>query len=136
LTLCSGGIGQTAPIRKKPFRDSFKTAPDGVTKGWLVEYPWPDPDDTSQAWRTIPGKLEIARHGHVIRRFDATAFWNWSFWAGGKEVVYEVGPVHGETGCFRVNIASGKILEEWKGDCRNLPDDAPQWVKAASGDSL
>jgi hypothetical protein len=125
--------GQSAAIHKKPFRDNFKTAPDGLTKGWLVEYPWPGPDGTSQAWRTIPGRLVISRHGHVIRRFEATDFWNWNFWADGKQVVYEAGPVHGETDCVRVDVNSGKTLETWPGDCRNRPDDAPAWVKAADG---
>lgn len=129
-----GAEGQSVATHRKPFRDNFKTAADGVTKGWLVEYPWPDQNDASQAWRTIPGKLEIARHGQVIRRFDATSFWNWSFWAGGKEVVYEAGPLHGETGCFRADIRSGKTLETWPGDCRNLPDNAPKWVKVAAGE--
>src|ERR1039458_1828364 len=78
--------GQGTNGKKKPFRDQFKTAQDGVTRGWLVEYPWPDQDDVSQSWRTIPWRLVIARHGKVVRKIQATqSFWSWNFWNGGRE---------------------------------------------------
>jgi hypothetical protein len=129
--------GQGATVVKKPFRDDFKTATDGVTKGWLVEIPWPDQDDVSQSWRTIPATLVIARHGKVVRKFSAaSSFWSWNFWNGGREVVVQVGgALHGNSSFARWDVRSGKELESWDGDIYGdiykEADKAPAWVKAA-----
>lgn len=128
--------GQQGIGKKKPFRDQFKTAQDGVTKGWLVEIPWPDQDDASQSWRTIAIRVVIARRGRVIRRIDGgVGIWNWDFWKGGQQVAFEVGPVHGETSCALIDIKTGRTVDEWPGDCRFVSemDNVPDWVKAASG---
>lgn len=114
-------------------REMVKRAPDGHTVGWVRSIPWPDQEDESQRWRRIGTDVVIARDGKVVRRFSGVTIWDWDFWNGGREIVYEAGPVHGETGCFRMSISTGKLLEEWPGDCRHLPDNAPAWVKAASG---
>ena len=123
--------GQGTNGKKKPFRDQFKTAQDGVTRGWLVEYPWPDQDDVSQSWRTIPWRLVIARHGKVVRKIQATqSFWSWNFWNGGREVVVQEGPPHGASWFVRMDVTSGKELETWDGDIEG--GNAPDWVKAAA----
>ena len=110
-----------------------KLAPDKVTSGWFLAYPWPDQNEVSQRWRIIPATLVLARHGHVIRRIEAdTTFWSWSFWNGGKQVAYQTGPMHGETECVLADVATGHQVKTWTGDCRNAPDNAPDWVKAAT----
>jgi hypothetical protein len=123
LMFCTEALGQTTIGDRK-------TAADGVTKGWLIEYPNPDP---GQAWRRIPGTLIIARRGRIIRRIEATpiTFWSWNFWDGGKRVAYQVGSLHGETVCILADVRSGKELDRWSADCQNLPEDAPAWVRAA-----
>lgn len=128
---------QSAPSKaqKKTFRDSFRTAPDGVTRGWLVEEPVPNAtDDPSQDWRRYSWRLVIARHGKVIRRVKSDqSFWSWNFWNRGREVVVQEGPLHGQSSFRRIDLRSGKDLEEWNGDV----DDpkVPAWVKAAAADS-
>ena len=84
LGFAVGTHGHTVAAEDVPFRDNFKTAKDGVTKGWLVKYPWPDKEDASQSWRTIAGRLVLSRNGHVIRVLHAIDFWSWDFWAGGE----------------------------------------------------
>src|SRR5579875_1521715 len=99
----------------KPTVSDRKAAADGVTEGWLLDYPWPDQDDPSQSWRKIAGTLVLARHGKAIRKVQAdSTFWNWSFWRGGLEVVYQEGPVHGPTDCVRMDVATGRVLARWK----------------------
>ena len=111
-----------------------KMASDGVTEGWLVAYPNPDPH---QSWRKIMGTLVIAQHGRVIRRIGAdSTFWSWNFWDGGRKVAYQMGPLHGETVCVLADARSGKEVDRWAGDCRNRPDNAPSWVKAADGQTI
>jgi hypothetical protein len=120
-------------VQKGKTTTDRRTAPDGVTKGWIIAYPWPDQTETSQLWRTIPGTLVIARHGHVIRRITAgPSIRNWDFWMGGRQVVFETGPLHGPTDCVRADARTGKVLETWPG-CDNLPENAPAWAKAADG---
>jgi len=136
LTSATYFYGQTTTVHKKPFRNDFKTASDGVTKGWRVDVPWPDQEDTSQNWRTIGVSVVVARHGRVVRRIDGgVGIWDWDFWNGGRQVAIERGPVHGETGCDLIDIKTGKTVESWPGDCRQISgtDNVPDWVKAASG---
>jgi hypothetical protein len=125
LMFCTEALGQTTIGDRK-------TAADGVTKGWLIEYPNPDP---VQEWRRVAGTLIIARHGRIIRRIEAgpTTFWSWNFWDGGRRVAYQMGPLHGETVCTLTDVRSGKEVAHWSSDCRNRPEDAPAWVKAADG---
>jgi hypothetical protein len=120
---------RTSGEREKGIIANRKMASDGVTEGWFVEYPNPDPN---QSWRKIMGTLVIAQHGRIVRRMDTDlTFWSWNFWDGGKMVAYQLGPVHGETVCVLADVQSGKETERWKGDCRNVPENAPGWVKAA-----
>ncbi len=110
-----------------------KTASDSVTKGWLIEYPWPDKDDISQTWRRIPGTLVISRHGRVIRRFEADqAFRAWNFWNRGREVVVEEGRLHGPSVFERFDLRSGRKLETWAGD--GGESEAPNWVRAVDSE--
>jgi hypothetical protein len=139
LVVLSATARHSVAQQQKPTRDNFKTAADGVTKGWLLEYQMPGTeDDPAQSWRRFAGKLVIVRHGHVVRQIaGASDIKNWSFWNGAREVVYETGPVFfGDTGCLRVDVRTGKTLETWQGDCREVPAVAPAWVKAANGNSI
>lgn len=117
----------------KPTVSDRKAAADGITEGWLLDYPWPDQDDPSQSWRKIAGTLVLSRRGKVIRKVEGeSTFWNWSFWHGGREVVYQEGPVHGPTDCVRMDVASGKVLTRWH-VCGDPETKEPAWVQAADG---
>ena len=119
--------GQERVIRGEPGQrgiESARSAEDGETVGWLVDYPDPD------AGSPIAGKLVIVRKGAVVRRFEAEeVFWSWSFYAQGKQVAYHVGPTHGEQAshCELHDVDSGRLLTKWDGD---LDDPKrPSWAK-------
>jgi hypothetical protein len=101
-----------------------QTADDGKTVGWLVEYSDPGISDP------VSGMLVIWRNGRVIRRFRAdSALWSWSFDAGGNQVAYHDGPLHGEaTSHFELrDIASGRLLDQWNGEISDT-SKRPAWV--------
>jgi hypothetical protein len=106
-------------------KDMQKTAPDGITEGWVLTY---DNPEHGQEWRRIPGTLVIARHGKVIRQWDITTVRNWDFWNGGREVIYEAGGMHGPADCFRVSVETGKELASFPNCTFDVPNK-PDWVK-------
>lgn len=123
--------GALSCVAQRTTIDARRSAADGVTRGWFVEYPWPDASDASQSWRKIAGELVIARGERIIRRIKASpTLWSWNFWDGGRQVVYQEGPLHGQTTFSRMDVTSGKILERWDGD--ETAPAAPAWVKAAA----
>lgn len=77
-----------------------------------------------------PYALIIARDGKIVRRLEGSPFvWNWIFWAGGKQIAYEAGPLHFGMLCTLADIATGRELAS--DDCfQGLPADAPEWEKA------
>jgi hypothetical protein len=71
----------------------------------------------------------IYRSGKLIRTTgDGFMISEWHFWAGGKEVVYHSGTVHGDDASHstRVDVATGKELATYHG---NLDDKAPDWAR-------
>jgi len=101
-----------------------QAATDGRTVGWLVDY-----DDG--VGYPVPGTLIVWRAGKIIGRFrtDQT-FYSWAFVAGGKQVAYHVGPLHGEQAshCELHDAESRRQLAAWDGD---LDSDAkrPDWTQ-------
>lgn len=118
--------GKKIPLPHQPGEADIaasQTADDGKTVGWLVEYNNPG---TTYA---IAGMLVIWRNGRVIRRFRAdSALWSWSFFAGGSQVAYHDGPLHGETTshCELRDIASGRLLDQWDGDIQTIGQHGSQ----------
>jgi hypothetical protein len=104
-----------------------QTAPDGRTVGWLVEY-----DDG--VGYPVPGTLIVWRAGKIIGRFrtDQT-FYSWTFFGGGAEVAYHVGPLHGEatSQCELHDVASGRLVAVWDGDL-DSEGKRPDWTKGLS----
>jgi hypothetical protein len=97
-------------------------ASDKQTVGWLVNYA------NCCTSYDIPLTVMIFRSGKVIRRVgDGMMIADWYFLAGGKEVVYHSGTVHGDSArhSARVDIATGKVLATYKG----TPDEkSPDWT--------
>jgi hypothetical protein len=102
-----------------------KTAPDGITTGWVLTYDNPQP---GQEWRRYPLRLVIARRGKVIRRWDITTVLNWAFWNGGHEVIVEAGGMHGPADCIRKSVDTGKDLATFA-NCTEDAPGAPDWAK-------
>jgi hypothetical protein len=124
ITLASGKKMTIPKERAKVGISEPQTGPDGRTVGWLVEY-----DDSGS--RPFPGMLVVWRAGKIIRRFPADqSFYSWSFYAGGKQVAYHVGPLHGEetSHCELHDVETGKLIAAWDGDL-DSPDQRPAWAK-------
>jgi hypothetical protein len=98
-------------------------ASDRQTVGWLVNF------DTSSTSYDIPLSVMIYRSGYLVREVgDGFMISEWHFGAGGKEVVYHSGTVHGDDAdhATRVDIATGKVLATYKGV---LDENSPDWAK-------
>jgi hypothetical protein len=115
---------QAAPAADKPTQSEHRAGPDGL-EGWTLNYTIPDHPN-----ERFPMTLVIARKDQVIRKIDGNGFvWNWMFWAGGKQVAYESGPLHFGMACILADVASGKQLASYD-RFQGVPDDAPDWLKA------
>jgi hypothetical protein len=98
-------------------------ASDRQTVGWLVNYA------NCCTSYDIPLTLIVYRSGKVIRRVgDGMMISEWHFLAGGKEVAYHSGTVHGDSAdhSTRLDIATGKVLATYAG----IPDEtSPDWTR-------
>ncbi len=124
ITLASGKKITIPKERGQTGISDPRTAQDGRTVGWLVEYD----DGVSYP---VPGTLIVWRSGKIIGRFaDGPVFWSWTFVAGGAQVAYHTGPLHGEetSHCELHDVESGRLISKWDGD---LDSDAkrPAWTK-------
>ncbi|MFL6306999.1 MAG: hypothetical protein ACJ72H_25995, partial [Candidatus Sulfotelmatobacter sp.] len=55
--------------------------------------------------------------------------WKWIFWARGRQIAYEAGPLHFGMLCILADIQTGRELASY--DCfHGVPVDAPDWEKA------
>ena len=119
---------QSAPRTEQPQESEHRSGPDGL-EGWTLNDTIPD-GPTERSTESYPFTLVLARHGHIIRRIEGSPFvWNWIFWAGGKQIAYEAGPLHFGMLCTLADIATGRELAHY--DCfHELPADAPDWEKA------
>ncbi len=107
----------------RPTPSEHLAGPHGL-EGWTLDGPIPD-----HPGEKFPFTLVIARNGRVIRRFPGEGFvWRWKFFADGRQVAYESGPMHFVLACVLADIETGKELARY--DCApELPPDAPDWVK-------
>jgi hypothetical protein len=100
--------------------------PHGL-EGWTVDRPLPDSRADQEKF---PFSLVIARSGRIVRKIQGDPFvWRWIFWAGGRQIAYESGPLHFGMTCKLIDLATG--LELGAQDCyHGVPEDAPAWEKA------
>ena len=99
-----------------------QVAADG-TAGWFVEY------NVDTVSFPISGMLVLWRAGKVIQRFQSEqVFYSWAFYAGGKQVAYHDGPLHGETAshCELHDVTTGRVIDKWDGDLD--ADSKPVWT--------
>ena len=125
ITLPSGEIVKAPRERGQVDVTDGRTAQDGRTVGWLVRYRYGDVPDL------IPGTLVVWRAGKIVRCFPAAqVFYSWAFYAGGKQVAYHVGPLHGEpkSHCELHDVKSGRLVASWDGDL-DADYNRPPWTK-------
>lgn len=105
----------------KPIQSAHVFGPNRL-EGWTLSK-----DVENQG--PLPMTLVIARGGLVVRHITGRPFlWKWKFESNGELVAFESGPLHFGLVCTLVNIRTGKQVADY--DCyRELPSDAPQWVK-------
>lgn len=123
LAVSSPLVSQT---KNKPAESEHRTGPHGL-EGWTLEWPWPD---SSYGDERFAFTLVLARNGHRIRRIGgAPIIWKWMFWADGRQVAYETGPLHFGMSCVLADAKTGRQLEIL--DCyHKLPAHVPAWVTA------
>jgi hypothetical protein len=124
LLVMSAAYPQTVPTTERPTESQHRRGPDGL-EGWTLSYAIP-----GHASDRYPEALVIARHGRVVRRISGAPFvWNWIFWAEGRQIAYETGPLHFGMLCTLADLATGRELASY--DCfHELPANAPEWEKA------
>ncbi len=108
---------------------SFKEvqiSPDGRAVGWLAMY------NDSGAADPLPLKLVILLNGEQ-QPYTGTGLpiLNWCFWAGGREVAFKQGGLHGEMGLHYElhDVATGQLSDKYDPDAN--PDSVtkpPRWV--------
>lgn len=111
---------------EKPTESEHIKGPNGL-EGWTLNWPFPD---SGYGDEKLPTTLVIARNGHILRRIPGEGFvWNWIFWADGRLVAYESGPLHFGLACVLYDLRKGRELS--RVDCyHDLPPDTPDWVRA------
>jgi hypothetical protein len=122
LLAAANALSHAKTPDEKPVESEHRKGPNGW-EGWTLLYSIPE--DQSQKFAFT---LVLARNGKVVRRIDGDPFvWNWMFWADGKQVAYESGPLHFGMSCILADIQTGRQLGIV--DCyHELPDDAPDWA--------
>jgi len=127
--LASTASPQTVPTQEQPTESPHRNGPDGL-EGWTLNYTIPE-----RPGEQYPEVLVLARRGRIIRRIPGSPFvWNWIFWAGGRQIAYETGPLHFGMRCTLADIPTGRELASY--DCfHELPADAPEWEKALQADN-
>jgi hypothetical protein len=115
---------QASATDEKPVESEHRRGPEGL-EGWTLNSSIPDEAPGGEKY---PFTLVIARNGREIRRIEGDPFvWQWIFWADGKQVAYESGPLHFGMSCILADIETGHQLTTV--DCyHELPKDAPEWV--------
>ncbi len=101
------------------------TADDGQTVGWLVTSKVEGVGDSP-----IPLELVVWRGGKIVRRFPTgQCIYSWSFYAGGKQVAYHIGPLHFEleSYCELREVATGRLIAKWSGDLE--AEGKPAWTR-------
>jgi hypothetical protein len=120
----SGGQDKAVPREKDQVgSDVAKIAEDKKTVGWLAEY------DNCCTSYPIPLTLVVYRDGRVLRRLGTgQVIYDWRFWAGGGQVAFCSGTVHGDSGghCELHDVRSGRTLQTING---HLDDRSPEWAK-------
>lgn len=89
-----------------------RTAADGQTAGWLVDY-----NVLGVSNYPVSLTLIVWRANKILQRFSTgQAFYSWTFWAGGKQVAYHTGPLHGEqkSHCELHNVQGGRSGLGWR----------------------
>lgn len=125
ITLPNGEIVRAPKERGQVDVTDGRTAQDGQTVGWMVRYIYGDVADL------ISGTLVVWRAGKIVRRFPSDqAFYSWAFHAGGEQVAYHVGPLHGESKshCELRDVANGRLVAAWDGDL-DSDNNRPEWTK-------
>jgi hypothetical protein len=117
-------IVRASAQKVQPEESAHHRGPHGL-EGWTLNSSIPDRPNEK-----FPFTLMLSRKGKIIRQISGDPFvWNWIFWADGRQIAYESGPLHFSMQCILVDIATGRQLAKY--DCwAPLPENAPNWAKA------
>ena len=108
---------------EKPSETEHIQGPNGM-EGWTEDWSIPG---SGYGDEKLPTTLVVARHGHILRIEGNGFVWNWIFWADGRQVAYESGPLHFGLSCILYDLRRGREIRSI--DCyHDLPPNAPDWV--------
>jgi hypothetical protein len=110
---------------QNPTESEHRKGPHGL-EGWTLSRSL----EGRSTGDVYPYALIIARDGKIVRRIEGSPFlWKWQFWAEGKQIVYETGPLHFGLLCNLADLATGE--ERATVDCyHELAGAAPAWATA------
>ena len=116
-------ISQT---KDKPTESEHRTGSHGL-EGWTLEYRLPNSNYGDERFAFT---LVLVRNRHRLHRIEGEPIiWEWMFWADGRQVAYETGPLHFGMSCVLTDVKTGRQLEIL--DCyHKLPAKVPAWVTA------
>jgi hypothetical protein len=119
-----GGNDRTISKEKDQVGSAFlKVADDKRTVGWSAEF------ENCCTSYPVPLVLVVYRDGKVQQRLgDGMMIYDWRFWAGGRQVAFCTGTVHGDSGghCELHDAKTGRTLATIQG---HLNDKSPAWAK-------
>jgi hypothetical protein len=111
------------PAKDQVDVDSLRLSDDGAAIGWQVM--------STFCCTSYPIALELVVHrpGKPVRRFagDGRAIFEWAFFAGGRQVGYYQGFLHGVPAQHYElrDVATGRLLGQWNGE---ITARTPAWV--------
>lgn len=116
-------ISQT---KDEPTESEHRPGPHRL-EGWTLESPLPESGYGDERFAFT---LVLARNGHRLLRIEGNPIiWKWMFWADGRQVAYETGPLHFAMSCVLADVKTGRQVEIL--DCyHKLPATVPAWVTA------
>ena len=119
--------GKTMNLAQEPSQVSARAlaiSPDRQAVGWLVEAP------NCCTSYPIPLTLMLLRPGAKAMRLGANglAIWGWAFRAGGAQVAFYTGPVHGDyiPNYQLHDVRTGRLIDTWIGREQR---QAPEWAR-------
>src|ERR1700743_2455410 len=99
---------QTGASADASEESAHRQGPHGL-EGWTLKSSIPD-----RPGETYSFTLVLARRGQIVQRISGDPLvWRWMFWAAGRQVAYESGPLHFDLACVLADISTGHELARY-----------------------
>jgi len=105
--------------------EDMRISDDDQSAGWLVTSEVDMKDDKGKIIQSWQGS-HLFVNGNEID-FHEAALYGWGFYNGGRQVVFEAGPLHGGGNKFLYDLSKNKVIDEC--DSRSGAT-CPDWAQA------